>query len=72
MVIFLTDNDDLLGRTTLVGIVLAFRKLTMEALHNVTSYTYVLCKTASCSFAGAQFSYSFLVELNHGLYVASS
>ena len=45
-----TDNEDLLGRTTLVGIVLAFRKLTLDALHNVSCYwivqwfyVYVIC-----------------------------
>jgi len=30
------DNDDLIARTTIVGIVLAFRKLTLDALHNVS------------------------------------
>ena len=32
----LPDNDDLIARTTIVGIVLAFRKLTLDALHNVS------------------------------------
>ena len=35
---YFIDNEDLLGRTTLVGIVLAFRKLTLDALHNVSCY----------------------------------
>ncbi|XP_065902266.1 nck-associated protein 1 homolog [Dysidea avara] len=34
----LKNNDDLIARTTIVGIVLAFRKLTLDALHNVLSY----------------------------------
>ena len=32
----LPDNDDLIARTTIVGIVLAFCKLTLDALHNVS------------------------------------
>ena len=51
--IYFTDNEDLLGRTTLIGIVLAFRKLTLEALHNVSLVpTCTLCVIKFTVFTG--------------------
>lgn len=34
----LLDAEDLLARTVIVGIIMAFRKLTLEALNNVLTY----------------------------------
>ena len=33
-----SDSEDLLARTVIVGIIMAFRKLTLEALNNVLTY----------------------------------
>ena len=33
-----SDSEDLLARTVIVGIIMAFRKLTLDALNNVLTY----------------------------------
>lgn len=38
MIFLLVDSDDLIARTTIVGVIMAFRKLTLEALNSVLSY----------------------------------
>ena len=36
--LFHSDAEDLLARTVIVGIIMAFRNLTLEALNNVLTY----------------------------------